>query len=115
MQLGEVPTYPELAAWALIFVENRVAFAEHDGEEAHLGRMLRGVGRPRTSIFCDDDALAAGVGKLRGFALPKARSRYDGRGACSQAPVRSRRCCSRSSVRSTSLAGWTIANICAAT
>ena len=36
MQLGEVRAYPEQAAWALVFDEDRIVFAEHDGEEARL-------------------------------------------------------------------------------
>ena len=36
MQLGEVRAYPEQAAWALVFDEERIIFAEHDGEEARL-------------------------------------------------------------------------------
>ena len=36
MQLGEVRAYPEQAAWALIFDEDRIIFAEHDGEEGRL-------------------------------------------------------------------------------
>jgi hypothetical protein len=36
MQLGEVRAYPDQSAWALVFDEDRIIFAEHDGEEARL-------------------------------------------------------------------------------
>jgi hypothetical protein len=36
MRLGEVRAYPEQDAWALVFDEDRIVFAEHDGEDGRL-------------------------------------------------------------------------------
>ena len=36
MRLGEVRAYPEQGAWALIFDEDRIVFAERDGEDGRL-------------------------------------------------------------------------------